>query len=64
LAGVGADTGHDDDEIGRARVADPDLSPVQHPMRAVENRARLHRGGSPPAPGSEIAIADDIRPSI
>jgi len=45
-------------------VADPDLAAVQYPLRAVLNRRVFIAGGSPRRPGREIAIADDIRPSI
>ena len=45
LPRIVADAGHDDDEIGGARIADPDLAAVQHPLVALQHRAGLHGGG-------------------
>jgi len=57
-----ADAGHDDDEIGVAGVADPDLAGRSHPVFAVLH-ARVFIEADHRQRRRKIAIADTIRPS-
>jgi hypothetical protein len=55
---------HDDEEVRRRHAADPDLAPVDPPAAVAVRHARvIIPAGSPPAPGSEIAMAERASPS-